>query len=412
MKRPILILCIDRDNDLYDKARISGPVVGRENNLAAVMKLSLADPEDSDVNALFYALKLYDQMKKDNGVVEVVTLTGHKKLGYKADKKISSQLDKVVQELHPTSCILVSDGASDEEVLPIIRSRLKIDSTKIVFVRQAKELEKTYFVLLEKLKDPYYAKILIGIPALLILLFSVSDYLGLGWQPVGIVIGLYMLARMLSIDEAVMGVVKDFRFSIEKPGWIGYIAGFTLLMIAIVVGFQNFESQQHVLGGLKLAGYVIGSTVWIVFTAILLMMAGKSVDVLTERRKYEITKYVLYIVAAGLLSMLLWIGSLWVVNLFPPYVDFSTFLLALIAAIFIGYFATVVVNSYRQELLTNMKLEGKEAVTDHGVYLGKIAGFDVREGKIIIQTILDKKYSLPISKIVSIDEKIVFSAGE
>jgi putative membrane protein len=412
MKRPTLILCIDRDNDLYDKARISGPVVGRESNLDAVMKLSLADPEDSDVNALFYALKLYDQMKKDNETVEIVTLTGHKTLGYKADKKISSQLDKVVQELHPTSCILVSDGASDEEVLPIIRSRLKIDSTKIVFVRQAKELEKTYFVLLEKLKDPYYAKILIGVPALLILLFSVSDYLGLGWQPVGIVIGLYMLARMFSVDEAVIEVIKDFRFSLEKPGWIGYIAGFILLLIAVVVGFQNFESKQGVLDGLKLVGYVIGSMVWIVFTAILLVMVGKSADVLTEKRKYEVTKYMLYTVAAALLSMLIWVGSLWIVNLYPPYVDFGTFLLTLIVAIVLGYFATWVVNSYRQELLTNMKIEGKEAITDHGVYLGKIAGFDVREGKIIIQTILEKKFSLPISKIVSIDEKIVFSAGE
>ncbi len=180
MKRPILIICIDRDNDLYDKVKIGGPVVGRENNLNAALKLAVADPQDSDVNAIFYSIKIYDEMVKENQQVEVVTLTGDKHLDYKADKKISSQLDRVIQELNPTSCIFVSDGASDEEVFPIIRSRLKIDSTKIVFVKQAKELEKTYFVLLEKLKDPYYARILIGIPALLILLFSISDYLGLG----------------------------------------------------------------------------------------------------------------------------------------------------------------------------------------------------------------------------------------
>ncbi len=412
MKRPTLILCIDRDNDLYDKARISGPVVGRENNLGAVMKLALVDPEDSDVNALFYALKLYDQMKKDNQEVELVTLTGDKRLGYKADKKISAQLDKVVSELQPTSCIFVSDGASDEEVYPIIRSRLKIDSTKIVFVKQAKELEKTYFVLLEKLKDPYYAKIIVGIPALLILLFSVSDYLGLGWQPIGIIIGLYMISRMFNIDEAIIGTIRDFRFSIEKPGWIGYVAGLILLLIAVVVGFQNYESQREYLDGVKLAGQVVGSTVWIVFTGILLMMAGKSADVLTEKKKYEVTKYVLYTIAAALLCMLIWVGSKWVVNLYPPYVDFGTFLLTLVFAIALGYFATWVVNSYRQEMLTGMKIEGKEAVSDHGVYLGKVVGFDVRSGKIIIQTMLEKKYSLPISKIVTIDEKVILSAGE
>jgi len=412
MKRPILILCIDRDNDLYDKARISGPVVGRENNLGAVMKLALSDPEDSDVNALFYALKLYDQMKKENHEVELVTLTGDKRLGYKADKKISNQLEKVVGELQPTSCILVSDGASDEEVLPIIRSRLKIDSTKIVFVKQAKELEKTYFVLLEKLKDPYYAKIIVGIPALLILLFSVSDYLGLGWQPVGIIIGLYMLSRMFNIDEAIIGMVKDFRFSIEKPGWIGYVAGLILLLIAAVVGFQNYESQRTYLDGVKLAGQVVGSVVWIVFTAVLLILAGKSADMFTEKRRYEVTKYFLYAIAAALLSILVWVGTKWVVNIYPPYIDFGAFLFTLVLAIGLGYFSTWVVNSYRQEILMGMKIEGKEAVSDHGVYLGKIVGFDVRTGKIIIQTMLEKKYSLPISKIVTIDEKVILSAGE
>ncbi len=412
MKRPTLILSIDRDNDLYEKAKVGGPIIGRDANLDAAMKLALADPEDSDANAIFYALKLYDQMKKEKQTVEIVTLTGDRRLGYKADKKISSQLDRVVQELNPLSCILVSDGASDEEVLPIIRSRLKIDSTKIIFVKQAKELEKTYFVLLEKLKDPYYARIIIGIPALLILLISVSDYLGWGWQPVGIIVGLYLLMRMTAIDELIMDVIRDFRFSIEKPGWIGYIGGISLFIIAAFVGFQSFESQQFKLPGEKLAGYVLGSVVWPVFLGLFLMMLGKSVDALIDKKKYEMTRYLLYTVAAALSAILMWIGSLWVVNIYPPYIDFGTFLLTLMICLLLGYFSNSAINIYRRDLLVGMKLEGKEAVSDHGVYLGKVVGVDGRKGKLIIQTMLEKKYSLPFSAIVTIDERVIMRAGE
>jgi len=412
MKKPTLIICIDRDNDLKEKAKIGGPVVGREANMNAAMKLALSDPEDSDVNAIFYAVKLYDQMTKDKQVVELVTLTGDEKLGYKADKKISAQLDKVVQELNPSSCLLVTDGASDEEVLPIIRSRLKIDSTKIIFVKQAKELEKTYFVLLEKLKDPYYAKILIGIPALFILFISLSDYLGLGWQPVGIIVGLYLLIRMMGIDEMITDVVKDFRFSMEKPGWIGYLGGFALFIIAVYVGFQAFESQQPHLSGEKLAGYVLGSVVWPVFLGMFLIMLGKFIDALADKKRYEMTRYVLYTVGAALSAILIWIASLWVVNLNPPYIDFGTFILALVICLMLAYLANWAINVYRRDILVEMKIEGKEAVSDQGVYLGKIVGLDVRKGNLIIQTILEKKYTLPISSIVTIDEKVVLRAGE
>jgi len=412
MKRPLVILCIDRDNDIYEKTGISGPIIGRAANLDAVVKLALADPEDSDVNALFYALKLYDQMVKEKEPVEVVTLTGDKGLGYVADRRISSQLDRITRELNPSGCILISDGASDEEVTPIIRSRLKVDSTKIVFVKQAKELEKTYFVLLEKLRDPYYAKIIIGIPALLILLISLSAFLGLGWEPVGIIVGLYLLIRMVGLDEMIMTIIKDFRFSIEKPGWIGYIGGIALFIIAGYVGFQSFESQQANLPGEKLAGYVMGSIVWSVFLGLLLIMLGKSVDALIEKRKYEMTRYLLYTIAAALSAFLIWVGSLWIVNLNTPYVDFGTFLLTLIVCLFLGYVSNWAINIYRLDILKDMKLEGKEAVSDHGVYLGKVVGVDVKKGKLIIQTIFEKKYFLPLSAIVAIDEKVVLRAGD
>ncbi|MEW6721688.1 MAG: DUF373 family protein [Candidatus Micrarchaeota archaeon] len=413
MKRPILVLCIDRDNDLYEKARVNGPLIGRERNLEGATALALADPEDPDSNAIFYSVRTFDRMRSEGHSVEVATLTGDKALGYKADKEVSSQLDKVVAELNPSSCVLISDGASDEELVPIIKSRIKIDSTKIVFIKQAKELEKTYFVLLEKLRDPYFAKTIFGVPAVLLILFALASYLQLGWEPVAIIVGAYLISRVFGIDDALAGIVKDFRFSFERTSWIGYIGAFAVFTIGIFVGYQTFQKGISLnLPEDKLIALVAGSISWIAFTGLLLIMVGKSIDALMEKRKFNLTKYMLYSAAAALTTFVVLVGSSWIVNLNEPYVDFGTFLLSIALSVVLGYFATGFVNWYRKEVLMELKVEGKEAISEHGSYLGKIVGLDPRRGKIIIQTVFDKRYSMPISAVTSVDENVVLKSGE
>jgi putative membrane protein len=413
MKRPILVICIDRDNDLFEKGKVSGPLIGRERNLQGALALSLADPEDPDSNAIYYSVRLFDQMRADGHNVEVITLTGDRKLGYRADKEISSQLDKIITELNPSSCVIVSDGAADEEILPIIKSRLKVDSTKIVFIKQAKELEKTYFVLLEKLRDPHFAKTIIGIPALLLLLTAISIYLGLGWLPIVIAVAGYALLRVYGVEDWVIDIIKDFRFSFERTSWIGYIGGLAVFMIGIFVGYQTFQKGLALgLANDKLIALVAGSISWISFTALLLIMAGKSIDALMERKKYRITKYMLYSAAAGLSTLVVLVGSNWIVNMNEPYVDFGTFLFTIALSVVAGYAATSLINWYRKEVLMEMKIEGKEAISESGTYLGKIVGIDGRHGKIIIQTIFDKRYTIAMSAVSSVEENVVLKSND
>ena len=56
-----LILCVDRDDDLGKKAGVESPLIGRRRTLDAAVALGLADPEDSDTNALLAAVHLHDQ---------------------------------------------------------------------------------------------------------------------------------------------------------------------------------------------------------------------------------------------------------------------------------------------------------------------------------------------------------------
>ena len=124
-KDKVLVLCVDRDDDLGQKAKVKGPVVGREEILKAAGKLALADPQDSDSNSMFQAVKVFDEMDKQY-LAKPAVLTGHKNVGMQSDKELSDQLDKVLKKFSADYVVLVTDGAEDENVLPIIQSRVPI----------------------------------------------------------------------------------------------------------------------------------------------------------------------------------------------------------------------------------------------------------------------------------------------
>lgn len=75
----ILIICIDRDNDLGEKAGVVSPVIGRAANLDAAIKLACADPEDSDINTIFGGINVYDKLTAEKNDVEIVSIAGDKK---------------------------------------------------------------------------------------------------------------------------------------------------------------------------------------------------------------------------------------------------------------------------------------------------------------------------------------------
>ena len=74
-----LVLTIDRDNDLGVKSGIRGPVVGRKSCLTAALRLGIADPEESDTNAILGALHHHDRLAEGAGAsdeVQIAILTG------------------------------------------------------------------------------------------------------------------------------------------------------------------------------------------------------------------------------------------------------------------------------------------------------------------------------------------------
>ena len=92
----VLVLCIDRDNDLGRKGGVITPVVGREANIEAALKLGMSDPEDSDVNTIFGGIKTFDEIAASARDVEIASIAGDLKVGLISDSKLASQLEDLL----------------------------------------------------------------------------------------------------------------------------------------------------------------------------------------------------------------------------------------------------------------------------------------------------------------------------
>jgi putative membrane protein len=233
-----LILCVDRDDDVGVKGGVKTPVVGRRRNLEAAMALGLADPEDSDTNALLAAVKLYDdELKAGVGAeqVEVATVTGHPKLGLQADRKLSRELEEVLAAVHPDEVILVSDGAEDEQILPLLTSRAKLSHVHRSIVKQAPRLEGAYYVITRLLDDEKQAKRFVLPVALILLIWGIAYLLGLAAYAAGAtlaLLGAWLLVHAMKWERRVGGFFQDIAKAV-RAGKLGVLANALLLGLLV-----------------------------------------------------------------------------------------------------------------------------------------------------------------------------------
>lgn len=173
-----LIVCIDGDDDIGTKGGILTPIIGRDETLHSAMALAISDPEEADANAMFGAIKLYDTMVKQypEESFEVSTISGSSLGGVEADRKMVRELNQVLETFDATGVILVTDGFADEELVPIIQSRVPITSIHHVVVKHSERIEETWAVMFRYIRmlveDPYYSRVSLGVPGILLVLFG------------------------------------------------------------------------------------------------------------------------------------------------------------------------------------------------------------------------------------------------
>lgn len=248
-----LVLTIDRDNDLGVKAAIRGPVIGRKPTITAAIKLGIADPEESDTNAILGALHHYDRLMENvdsNDEVEVAILTGDVRVGPRSDRAIASQLDEVIKEFLPDVAILVTDGADDEASMPIITSRVRVDHVEKIIVRQSKGIESTYYYIAKAIDDPRWrAKLLVPI-SIFLMIIGLGLILPNGRVLIGImplIVGIWILSKGLGWEEQLERLMVDLRDSAQKGIFSSMLWAMSIfsVFLAGITMFQVFSDTVN-----------------------------------------------------------------------------------------------------------------------------------------------------------------------
>jgi putative membrane protein len=243
----LLVLCVDRDGDIGARTEEKTPILGRKENLDAAVALALKDPEEPDANAIFEGIRLLDQLEKQgqpNEVFQIATISGSQLLGVEADRKIVRELNEVLKAFQANNVILVTDGFSDEAVLPLVESRVPVTSVRRIVMKHSESIEETAAVVGKYLRmladNPRYSRLALGIPGLLLIILAIM-FLG-GWEyQIGIafliVLGATLLVKGFGFDRATLNLIKWLR-EYEPPSLPVQISGFAFVagVLATAVG--------------------------------------------------------------------------------------------------------------------------------------------------------------------------------
>ncbi len=278
-----LVVCLDRTDDVGRKTGLRSPVVGWEAVRALVTDVGLADPEDSGVNSLLETLRVAQDLRDENEDVVVAVVSGDRESMVSADRAVAHQLDELVAEYDPDSAVVVIDSAEDERLVPIVESRMQVDSVDRVVVRQARDIESTYYLLKQFLADEELRQtVLVPIGLTLLVFPMLATVVGPaeGAAAITTVIGVFLLYKGFNIDELVTGLAHQARESLYsgQVSVVTYVVAAGLTFVGLFAGALGVSSLDDPPGVVIPAmQFAFDSVPWLVMAA-LTASAGRLLD--------------------------------------------------------------------------------------------------------------------------------------
>jgi len=298
-----LILCVDRDDDLGEKAKVTSPVVGRKNNLRALIALGIEDPEDSDANVIFMGLKLFKKYRDMGREVELATICGDKMVGIQSDANLIRQFYAVIEQFAPDTVVLVSDGAEDEVILPLISQRVQIEHIARVVIKQQQNLESTYYIVMSAFKNPKIGKKIIVPLAIMFMIWGglmMANYVSFA---IGMMVALlagFLMVKALNIEDQVSRMFDDTRDAMRTRRYLlfgGIFSALVLVLTGFIVSFIQARQESEV----SWFVYRFLDSVWIwIILAALVYTLGNSLDTYIRTNRFIRSTGVIFISLAAI----------------------------------------------------------------------------------------------------------------
>lgn len=244
----ILVLCIDRDDDIGSKGGIETPIVGRDHCINAGTRLAIEDPEDSDANAIFGAIKTYEELIAKGYNSEVALVAGKFNRGIEADEKISFEIQNILTRYKADAAVLVSDGEDDETVIPIVQAMIPLISIQRIIIKHSRSVEYSYAVLGRYIKmlvyDPRYSKFFLGVPGALLVASGLATVFGLTREAIALalsILGGAFIIRAFDIDKALVSLGRPTPTAFIKI--FSAFAGVLIILVSIANGVSSIPSE-------------------------------------------------------------------------------------------------------------------------------------------------------------------------
>ena len=355
----VLVVCIDRDDDLGKNGGVETPVLGRDQCINAGTWLAIEDPEDADANAIFGAVKIYEELVTKGYEAEVAVITGAYNRGIEADEKISSELIEVLSKFKAEGVVIVSDGEDDETVIPLIQAIVPVISIQRIIIRHSRTVEYSYAVFGKYVKmlvyDPRYSKFFLGVPGALLICGSFATIFGFTREALAIVLsvlGVAFVIRAFDIDKSLGSLNRTTPSTFIRI--FSTFAGIMIILVGIANGISNIPDgaipkdaslSEIVTNRVVVGGFVNGSItlIWIglatIFGGILLSNWFKG--------SIRIPSDILRLVVLGLIYI--------------PAIQFTSVLTEktnpfnLISSLFIGLAITLVATTFLFQYFRNKK---------------------------------------------------------
>jgi len=261
----LLVICIDRDDDLGRKTGIPTPVVGRNACIEAAQRLALEDPEDADSNSIFFAVKTYEDLVSKGYKAQVITVTGVENRGVQADEKVASEIKLVLKKFSANGAVIVSDGEDDEMVIPVIQSVIPVISVQRVVMQVSRTIEHSYAVFGKFLKlvmyNPKYSKFFLGVPGILLLIGGIGAVTGYNAEIFAVLISILggaFLIRAFDIDKAWANWAKPTPEGFTRMFTL--ITGLILIAASVPAGIASV-STVYTSGNVEIANLLTNEIV-------------------------------------------------------------------------------------------------------------------------------------------------------
>lgn len=282
-----LVVCLTRGDVGTDP-----PVVGRSAAESLVTRVGVDDPEDSRVNCILEGLRVARDLEEET---TLAVLARSEQVG--GERALARQLDELVDEYDLDSAVVVVDSGDDERLLPVVESRLPVAAVDRVVVRQARDIESTYYLLKQFLGDEQLRRTVLVPTGLALLAFpallSVSESLTGALGAIAAVFGLLVLSKGLRLGTRLVALSADLREALYggRVSVVTYVVASGLAMVGGSLGVLGASSLSTgaTVEPLVVVQFLHLAIPWF-SAAILVASAGRLLDGLL--REEELGSYV------------------------------------------------------------------------------------------------------------------------